>query len=316
MKNITLTRNGQTAPRDVETSTMHADGLVVGQGVMLRIKGDCCPGMKPTPYKEYVVTAIKKTDRFDGKCSDVTFTAATQAKKPAAVVPEVVDASPVPLQPDLPAGGVPMEDAKVAGALREAWRIAKRIETHAVAAALKFGAMLAVAEGVVGDGRGRGKKGEGFKGWLAKHCPEIHYVTAVRWKKLAVAAAAMMGLEVPRFQLSLDAKWWRRNGGDMKPAVAKKRAVLLGAESVRALAALVFDYRSENRREGREEGSKNVEKTDAQRAREDWGLWISDLSDAWALKSIPLLGAGEARTAYNSLKPLVAALKRRMEEAD
>ena len=25
MKNITLTRNGQTAPRDVETSTMHAD---------------------------------------------------------------------------------------------------------------------------------------------------------------------------------------------------------------------------------------------------------------------------------------------------
>ena len=63
-----------------------------------------------------------------------------------AAVPEVVDASPVPLQPDLPAGGVPMEDAKVAGALREAWRIAKRIETQAVAAALKFGAMLAVAE--------------------------------------------------------------------------------------------------------------------------------------------------------------------------
>ena len=235
-----------------------------------------------------------------------------------AVVPEVVptDAAPVPLQPDLPAGGVPMEDAKVAGALREAWRIAKRIETHAVAAALKFGAMLAVAEGVVGDGRGRGKKGEGFKGWLARNCPEIHYVTALRWKKLAVAAAAMMGLEVPRFQLSLDAAWWRRNGGDMKPAVAKKRAVLLGAESVRALAALVFDYRSEDRRTGREEGSKNVEKTDAQRAREDWGLWVSDLSDAWALKSIPLLGAGEARTAYNSLKPLVAALKRRMEEAD
>lgn len=233
-----------------------------------------------------------------------------------AVVPEVVDTAPVPLQPDLPAGGVPMEDAKVAGALREAWRIAKRIETHAVAAALKFGAMLAVAEGVVGDGRGRGKKGEGFKGWLARNCPEIHYLTALRWKKLAVAAAAMMGLEVPRFQLSLDAKWWRRNGGDMKPAVAKKRAVLLGAESVRALAALVFDYRSEDRREGREEGSKNVEKTDAQRAREDWGLWISDLSDVWALKSIPLLGAGEARTAYNSLKPLVAALKRRMEEAD
>ena len=43
---------------------------------------------------------------------------AAKATKPAAVVPEVVDAAPVPLQPDLPAGGVPMEDAKVADALR------------------------------------------------------------------------------------------------------------------------------------------------------------------------------------------------------
>ena len=61
---------------------MHADGLVVGQGVMLRIKGDCCPGMKPTPYKEYVVTKIVKSDRFDKKCSDVTFTVAAKSGKP------------------------------------------------------------------------------------------------------------------------------------------------------------------------------------------------------------------------------------------
>ena len=57
-------------------------------------------------------------------------------------------------------------------------------------------------------------------------------------------------------------------------------------------------------------------KSDAERAREDWGLWVSGLSDAWALKSIPLLGKEEARTAYESMKPLVAALKRRMDEAD
>ena len=83
MKKITLTRNGQTSAKATEVSTMHADGLVVGQSVLLRIKGDCCPGMKPTPYKEYVVTAIKKTDHFDGKCSDVTFTVAAKATKPA-----------------------------------------------------------------------------------------------------------------------------------------------------------------------------------------------------------------------------------------
>ena len=59
MKNITLTRNGQTAPRDVETSTMHADGLVVGQGVMLRIKGDCCPGMGVGVMRPAFVTITK-----------------------------------------------------------------------------------------------------------------------------------------------------------------------------------------------------------------------------------------------------------------
>lgn len=218
------------------------------------------------------------------------------------------------LQPDLPAGGVAADEAKMAVALTDAWNIANAIQAHAVAAALKFGAMLAVAEGMIGECRGRGHKGDGLKGWLKRNCPTIKYDTAWRWKKLAVAAAAMMGLEPPRFQLALDAKWWRRNGGGMKPAVAKKRSLLLGAESVRALAALVFDYRSENRKVGREEGSKNVEKTDAQRALEDWGLWVAGLSDAWALKSIPLLGVDEARTAYNSMKPLVDALKRRIAE--
>ena len=79
MKKITLNRNGQTSAKATEVSTMHADGLVVGQSVMLRIKGDCCPGMKPTPYKEYVVTKIVKSDRFDKKCSDITFVRAGKA---------------------------------------------------------------------------------------------------------------------------------------------------------------------------------------------------------------------------------------------
>ena len=91
MKKITLTRNGQTSPRDTEVSTMHADGLVVGQVVMLRIKGDCCPGMKPTPYKEYAVAKIVKSDRFDKKCSDITF---VRAGKPATGETPVVPVEP------------------------------------------------------------------------------------------------------------------------------------------------------------------------------------------------------------------------------
>ena len=235
----------------------------------------------------------------------------------AAVEPEVVmPPEPVPRQPDLPAGGKPVDACKVAAALSRAWRIAKRVEAHAVVAALRFGAVMAVAERAVGDGRGRGRKNEGFKGWLAKHCPEISYRTAIRWRKLAVAAAAMMKQAPERLQLTLDEKWWARNGGSESRALAAQRGKLFKAESMRALAALVFDYRSEDRREGREEGSKNAPRTDADRAREDWGIWISGLSDAWALKSIPLLALDEARTAYNSMKPLVAALKRRLDEEE
>ena len=78
MKKITLTRNGQTSPRDTEVSTMHADGLAVGQVVMLRIKGDCCYN-GPSEYEQYAVAKIVKSDRFDKKCSDVTFVRTVKA---------------------------------------------------------------------------------------------------------------------------------------------------------------------------------------------------------------------------------------------
>ena len=222
---------------------------------------------------------------------------------------------PVPRQPDLPAGGVPVDDNEVSATLSEAWRVAKRAEAHAVVAALRFGAVMAVAERAVGDGRGRGRKNEGFKGWLAKHCPEINYDTARRWRKLAVSAAAMMKQKPERLQQVLDAEWWERNGDGQSRALVAQRDKLFKAESMRALAALVFDYRSEEHH-GRELGSQNVARTDVDRAREDWGIWIAGLSDAWALKSIPLLALDEARTAYNSMKPLVAALKRRLDEEE
>ena len=179
MKKITLTRNGQTAPRDVETSTMHADGLVVGQGVMLRIKGDCCYGGS-TPYKEYVVTAIKKTDRFDGKCSDVTFTAAATAKEPAnrqppttnksttnkptadvpAAVPEVVPTDAAP--------GVALTDDQAASAIRKQYQVVIRAEAATFRERVRLGGMLLQWEQFLGEARGGkgGTAGGGLKGWL------------------------------------------------------------------------------------------------------------------------------------------------------
>jgi hypothetical protein len=144
MKKITLTRNGQTSPRDTEVSTMHADGLVVGQSVMLRIKGDCCPGMKPTPYKEYVVTKIVKSDRFDKKCSDITFVRAGK---------NATGETPV----------VPVEPAAVVANTRErdaAYRLSRQYAKvngswkNALEQTVRFGAMLKEWSDFLGASRG------------------------------------------------------------------------------------------------------------------------------------------------------------------
>ena len=71
---------------------------------------------------------------------------------------------------------------------------------------LRFGAMLldlepAVDSGLVidhEDGRGhiRGRK-PGIKGWLADHCPQIGYKTAMRYKSIAQKAREVAGLDTP-----------------------------------------------------------------------------------------------------------------------
>ena len=176
MKKITLTRNGQTSPRDTEVSTMHADGLVVGQSVMLRIKGDCCPGMKPTPYKEYVVTKIVKSDRFDKKCSDITF---VRAGKDATGETPVVPVKPATGETPV----VPVEPAAVVANTRErdaAYRLSRQYAKvngswkNALEQTVRFGAMLKEWGDFLGEGRGGAGGGAsgGLQTWLANHCPD------------------------------------------------------------------------------------------------------------------------------------------------
>jgi len=74
MKKITLTRNGCTSAHPIERSDMKIGMLVLGEHVMLRIKGDCCGS---TSYREYVVTGVMRTDRFGGR-DTVTFERVTK----------------------------------------------------------------------------------------------------------------------------------------------------------------------------------------------------------------------------------------------
>ena len=313
MKKITLTRNGQTSPRDTEVSTMHADGLVVGQGVMLRIKGDCCPGMKPTPYKEYVVTKIVKSDRFDKKCSDITF---VRAGKPA------TGETPV----------VPVEPAAVVANTRErdaAYRLSRQYAKvngswkNALEQTVRFGAMLKEWGDFLGEGRGGAGGGAsgGLQTWLANHCPEINYKTAMGYKLLAEKTVRMLGGGAPAVAALIGRDTVTDPDGNEIPidaeVVEKKEEIFRAADSRRKLEQMYFDFtEAPARPKGRAKGSKNVPKTDAERADAFWKLNAATLSAPWALKSIPLVEWRVANFALTALQPLVTALKRRVSEGE
>ena len=304
---------------------MHADGLVVGQSVMLRIKGDCCPGMKPTPYKEYVVTKIVKSDRFDKKCSDVTFVrAGKDATGGTPVVPVKAATGETPV--------VPVEPAAVVANTRErdaAYRLSRQYAKvngswkNALEQTVRFGAMLKEWGDFLGEGRGGagGSSPGGLQTWLANHCPEINYKTAMGYKLLAEKTVRMLGGGAPAVAALIGRDTVTDPDGNEIPidaeVVEKKEEIFRAADSRRKLEQMYFDFtEAPARPKGRAKGSKNVPKTDAERADAFWKLNAATLSAPWALKSIPLVEWRVANFALTALQPLVTALKRRVSEGE
>ena len=324
MKKITLTRNGQTSPRDTEVSTMHADGLVVGQGVMLRIKGDCCY-KGPSEYEQYAVAKIVKSDRFDKKCSDVTFVrAGKDATGETPVVPVKAATGETPV--------VPVEPAAVVANTRErdaAYRLSRQYAKvngswkNALEQTVRFGAMLKEWGDFLGEGRGGAGGGAsgGLQTWLANHCPEINYKTAMGYKLLAEKTVRMLGGGAPAVAALIGRDTVTDPDGNEIPidaeVVEKKEEIFRAADSRRKLEQMYFDFtEAPARPKGRAKGSKNVPKTDAERADAFWKLNAATLSAPWALKSIPLVEWRVANFALTALQPLVTALKRRVSEGE
>ena len=324
MKKITLTRNGQTSPRDTEVSTMHADGLAVGQVVMLRIKGDCCY-KHPSEYEQYAVAKIVKSDRFDKKCSDVTFVRTVKAatgETPVVPVKAATGETPV----------VPVEPAAVVANTRErdaAYRLSRQYAKvngswkNALEQTVRFGAMLKEWGDFLGEGRGGagGSSPGGLQTWLANHCPEINYKTAMGYKLLAEKTVRMLGGGAPAVAALIGRDTVTDPDGNEIPidaeVVEKKEEIFRAADSRRKLEQMYFDFtEAPARPKGRAKGSKNVPKTDAERADAFWKLNAATLSAPWALKSIPLVEWRVANFALTALQPLVTALKRRVSEGE
>jgi len=298
---------------------MHADGLAVGQVVMLRIKGDCCYN-HPSEYEQYAVAKIVKSDRFDKKCSDVTFVRTVKAATGKMPVVPVKSAT----------GETPVVPVKLATRDRDAaYRLSRQYAKvngswkNALEQTVRFGAMLKEWGDFLGEGRGGAGGGAsgGLQTWLAENCPEINYNTAMGYKHLAEKTVRMLGGGAGAVAALLGRDTVTDPDGNEVPidaeVVERKEEIFREAGSRRKLEQMYFDFtEAPARPKGRAKGSKNVPKTDAERADAFWKLNAATLSAPWALKSIPLVEWRVANFALTALQPLVTALKRRVSEGE
>ena len=237
-----------------------------------------------------------------------------------------------PVVPVKPATGetpvVPVEPAAVVANTRErdaAYRLSRQYAKvngswkNALEQTVRFGAMLKEWGDFLGDTQGCA--GKGLQTWLANHCPEINYKTAMGYKLLAEKTVRMLGGGAPAVAALIGRDTVTDPDGNEIPidaeVVEKKEEIFRAADSRRKLEQMYFDFtEAPARPKGRAKGSKNVPKTDAERADAFWKLNAATLSAPWALKSIPLVEWRVANFALTALQPLVTALKRRVSEGE
>ena len=190
---------------------------------------------------------------------------------------------------------------------------------NALEQTVRFGAMLKEWGDFLGASHGGAHGGDSLQAWLAKHCPEINYKTAMGYKLLAEKTVRMLGGGAPAVAALIGRDTVTDPDGNEVPidaeVVERKEEIFREADSRRKLEQMYFDFTETTAKpKGRAKGSKNIPKTDAERANAFWKLNAATLAVPWALKSIPLLEGRVASAALETLQPLVTALKRRVAE--
>ena len=152
------------------------------------------------------------------------------------------------VNPVNPVNPVQNSPADIAGALTTQYQAVVAATGQMLREAVKFGAMLMELETIVGKAQGR--DGEGIKGWLAEHCPEINYKTATVYKSLAAKSATLiggMGLQVVA-ALQGGEKVTKTDGEviDVPAEIIEKRDALFAeCDSRRKLEQAYFAFMSE-----------------------------------------------------------------------
>lgn len=199
--------------------------------------------------------------------------------------------------------------------------------------AIKFGSLLVAWEQFLGkSGGGRTAAGEGLKGWLEQHCPEINYNTAFKYKLLAEKNAQMLGggaMALAALQGETSVTQPDGEVIDVEAKIIEKRdEIFAEANSFSKLEQMWFDMFGPVEKEkkkgkaGRPKGSKA--KYDgypaealqpAAAARALWSKVIEPaLKETGLSAAAKMLGAQDVADALAVLEPLVSILKERKAE--
>lgn len=154
-------------------------------------------------------------------------------------------------------------DQDVAAGIKRQCKVIEDAEKNAQLERAKLGVILIRWEQYLGASRGgRGKAGEGLKGWLAKNVPELNYKTAINYKAQAEQALNMLGGGAKAQAVLLDEPTVTQPDGEVIEVeadyVAKRDKIFEDVKSRRQLEQTYFKFMaSEGKgKPGRKEGSK------------------------------------------------------------
>ena len=146
---------------------------------------------------------------------------------------------------------VKSQDAQVAAMLSEQYGVCEKAKDSLLRESMKFGALLIDAEQLIGECKGGyGSAGEGIKAWLAEHCPEINYKTAMGYKATGAMAANMLGGGRIAIAALLDQSTIAKTTGEVidvpSEVIEKRDELFANIDSRRKLQQAYFAFMAEN----------------------------------------------------------------------
>lgn len=216
------------------------------------------------------------------------------------------------------------QDKATAAQLLEQYKVVVAAERTSFRERVKFGAMLICWEQFLGQSRGGTggtAGGEGLKGWLEKHCPDIGYVTAMGYKDCAKRAVAMLGGGAVAMAALLDQTEVTTPNAEtvtVDAEVLERRDELFAdATSRRKLEQMYFEFAyGKGGKVGRPKAEAaplpKLKKSDEAAA--IWSGVMRVLDKSAVIDAVPLLDEKATRVCKERLGDLYEALKRHLEE--